>query len=217
LPAAGICFLIGLGAAFGSFAYFGLVLGPIAVLLGFVLSGRTSKAARFLTGLGMVLGILGFTLSLELLPQGTADDSAFSEWIGKKAPDFKLVDTTGTTQRLSDYRGRRVFLVFWGVNCPPCLREIPRLKALVRSLPEEKFQILAISWNPLRWLKKAVRSMKINYPVISSSEPNNEPGIPYSQVWALPTLMVVSPEGTFEKFHIGILSEEELLRLAKGT
>ena len=45
--------------------------------------------------------------------------------IGKKAPDFALVDLNGQKHQLSDYEGQGVFLNFWGTFCKPCEKEFP--------------------------------------------------------------------------------------------
>ena len=39
---------------------------------------------------------------------------------GTKAPDFELASADGTRIRLSDYRGRVVWLYSWSAGCPPC-------------------------------------------------------------------------------------------------
>src|SRR5512146_2487911 len=43
--------------------------------------------------------------------------------VGKPASDFALPDLADTTVRLSDYRGRVVFLNFWATWCKPCQEE----------------------------------------------------------------------------------------------
>lgn len=45
-------------------------------------------------------------------------------------PDFTLTDQYGKTHRLSDYRGKVVFLNFWATWCPPCRGEMPDIQAL---------------------------------------------------------------------------------------
>jgi thiol-disulfide isomerase/thioredoxin len=44
---------------------------------------------------------------------------------GNPAPDFILPDSSGNLIRLSDFRGRIVYVDFWGTWCYPCIQEIP--------------------------------------------------------------------------------------------
>lgn len=46
------------------------------------------------------------------------------------AIDFTLTDQYGKTHRLSDYRGKVVFLNFWATWCPPCRAEMPDIQNL---------------------------------------------------------------------------------------
>ena len=46
------------------------------------------------------------------------------------APAFSLVDATGRTVSLRDFRGQVIFLDFWGTWCAPCLAEMPASEAL---------------------------------------------------------------------------------------
>ncbi len=46
------------------------------------------------------------------------------------APDFELVDQYGQTHKLSDYKGKVVFLNFWATWCPPCKAELPYIQQL---------------------------------------------------------------------------------------
>ena len=43
---------------------------------------------------------------------------------GRKAPDFELADDTGTSRRLSDFRGKPVVLYFYPADdTPGCTKE----------------------------------------------------------------------------------------------
>ncbi len=64
---------------------------------------------------------------------------------GSEAPDFSLPDLDGKMHRLSDYRGKVVFLNFWATWCDPCKDEMPSMEMLHRTLKDKPFVIIAVS------------------------------------------------------------------------
>lgn len=65
--------------------------------------------------------------------------------VGNLAPDFTLSSTTGKTVSLSDYRGKRVMVNFWGTWCPPCRAEMPDMEKFYQ---ENDVEILAVNLTP---------------------------------------------------------------------
>lgn len=64
---------------------------------------------------------------------------------GTAAPDFELPGLDGKTHKLSDYKGKVVFLNFWATWCKPCAEEIPSMQALRENLQAFPFEIVAVS------------------------------------------------------------------------
>ncbi|HET9933192.1 MAG TPA: redoxin domain-containing protein [Polyangiaceae bacterium] len=60
------------------------------------------------------------------------------------APDFALPDLDGRLHRLSDYRGRKVFLVTWASWCG-CRAELPKWQSLHEELSSHGFTVLAVA------------------------------------------------------------------------
>jgi len=54
----------------------------------------------------------------------------------KTAPDFEAFDVNGNKLKLSDFRGKVIYLDFWATNCAPCVRELPAIKILQETLKE---------------------------------------------------------------------------------
>ena len=67
--------------------------------------------------------------------------------VGDPAPDVVVADAvTGEPVRLSDYRGRPVWINFWGSWCPPCRVEFPDLQAAYAGfLAPNGVALLAVS------------------------------------------------------------------------
>jgi len=61
------------------------------------------------------------------------------------AEDAEFEDSNGAKVRLSDFKGKTIFLNFWATWCGPCIEEMPSLEAMARELAPEGMVILAVS------------------------------------------------------------------------
>lgn len=61
------------------------------------------------------------------------------------APDLSLVDVEGRPVKLSDFRGRLVFVNYWASWCGPCRDEMPSLTELTRNFDPRDVVFLAVS------------------------------------------------------------------------
>jgi len=81
-------------------------------------------------------------------PGGNASNEALEETIPEKspieAPDFTLVDQYGKTHKLSDYKGKTVFLNFWATWCPPCLMEMPHIEEMYNQYNKNKDEVIIL-------------------------------------------------------------------------
>lgn len=64
---------------------------------------------------------------------------------GEQAPDFALPDADGKIHRLSDYKGKTVYIDFWGTWCGPCIAEIPATLALHEKYKDEDVVFLNVA------------------------------------------------------------------------
>lgn len=60
------------------------------------------------------------------------------------APDFTLVDQYGNEHKLSDYRGKTVFLNFWATWCSPCKAEMPQIQTLYENYGENEGDLIVL-------------------------------------------------------------------------
>ncbi|MFN2451296.1 MAG: redoxin domain-containing protein [Candidatus Dormibacteria bacterium] len=66
--------------------------------------------------------------------------------VGAPAPEFTLKDETGTPVSLSDFRGRRVVLVFYPMAfSPTCTRELRDLTATAARYQAENAEVVGVS------------------------------------------------------------------------
>lgn len=63
---------------------------------------------------------------------------------GNSSPPLALPDVNGDTVRLSDFRGKVVYIDFWGTWCFPCLKEMPNSLALMEKFKGEDVVFLYV-------------------------------------------------------------------------
>jgi len=118
-----------------------------------------------------------------------------------------LNDTAGKKHKLSDYGGKNVLLVFWATWCGPCIREIPDLIELRKTVSEDDLAILAISNENSSVVKKFVAQSKMNYTILL------DPGVlpaPYNTIRAIPSSFFIDSGGKIKLGSTGMVSLDEI-------
>lgn len=59
--------------------------------------------------------------------------------------DFEAVDLNGNSVKLSDYKGKIIFLNFWATWCPPCQEEMPYMQEVYNEYKDQDVVILAVN------------------------------------------------------------------------
>jgi peroxiredoxin len=92
--------------------------------------------------------------------------------VGRAAPDFALPSLDGQVVRLSDYRGKVVFLNIWATWCGPCREEMPSMEKLYQEMKGEDFEILAVSIDALgaAAVKPFMAELKLTFPVLLDAQ-----------------------------------------------
>ena len=92
--------------------------------------------------------------------------------VGKPAPDFSLPNLDDKTVKLSDYRGKVIFLNFWATWCKPCREEMPSMEVMHKSLEKDGLVVLAVSLDRVTTKKDIppfIKSMNLTFPVLVDS------------------------------------------------
>lgn len=73
---------------------------------------------------------------------------------GQPAIDFTFTDVDGAIHRLSDFRGKVLYLDFWATWCGPCIQESPHFEQLAAKFAGKDVEFIALSTDTSReaWL-----------------------------------------------------------------
>ncbi|RLA72670.1 MAG: TlpA family protein disulfide reductase [Epsilonproteobacteria bacterium] len=128
----------------------------------------------------------------------------------------KTIEVTGTTTGLilEEYKGKIIFLEFFGHRCPPCLKSIGHYKRLQEKY-KDKLVIVAVEVQGMNRssLKAFVKKKKINYVTISQDQAGQiVPYISSRAQWrgSIPYLIILDQKGEVQLMQAGMLPEQEL-------
>ncbi len=123
--------------------------------------------------------------------------------VGKVAPDFALVDLNDKEVRLSNLRGKVVFLNFWATWCKPCKEEMPSMEVLYRNFEKDGLVVLAVSIDRVTTTKDIppfIKSMNLSFPVLIDSWGKTD--MPYKRL-GVPETFIIDQEGVIREIVIG--------------
>jgi peroxiredoxin len=123
--------------------------------------------------------------------------------VGKPAPDFSLTDLNDKPYRLSDFRGKVVFLNFWATWCKPCREEMPSMEILNRNFEKDGLVILAVSIDRVTTTKDIppfVKGLNLTFPVLVDSWGRTDK--PYKRM-GVPETFIIDQHGIIQEIVIG--------------
>lgn len=193
---------------------------------------------------GAILIIIGImTLSgfnLNILAAGQQPQNANADYIAKaeepakeakeeKLPayDFELKDQYGNTHKLSDYKGKVVFLNFWATWCPPCREEMPHIEEIYKEYGYNKNDVVilgaaspATAENPSpqdeseEKIKAFLTKNNYTFPVVFDIK-----GEIFRNYYinAFPTTFMIDREGNIMGYVAGGLSKENMKKIIEMT
>ena len=100
--------------------------------------------------------------------------------IGKKAPDFTLLDQDGKKVKLSDFKGKRVVVFFYPkAMTPGCTREACDFRDEVAAFTKKKVAVLGISKDTPAGQKKFQEKYELPFPLLSDA------GLEVQKAWGV--------------------------------
>lgn len=138
-----------------------------------------------------------------------------THYIGKRAPDFILTDTTGRRYTLNDFEGKIVLIDVWASWCGPCIKEFPYLHELEKKLyGNDNFKLLSVSTDDTKqiWVKNGL--LKFNPPGLGLWVGKGKEFSRDYNIDLIPVLILLDKKGNFIDFNPPRASEgDKLYRL----
>jgi peroxiredoxin len=103
------------------------------------------SAKRALRGACFLIVLAGIAAAAAGDPDAFRSLSLIKPSRPQAAKDFSVQSPDGRTIRLTDYRGKVVFLNFWATWCPPCREEMPAMERLYQKYRDRGLVVLAVS------------------------------------------------------------------------
>lgn len=186
-----------------------LRLAAAAAVVGLLVLGLWLGGVIFRPAAEQVQTRDGLTISIS--PANTAIDTPNPHGrevglrVGDLAPDFEFTDIEGRRLRLSDFRGRVVFLNFWATWCGPCRFEMPDMMTLLERYEERGLAVIAM--NNGEAYAPAVRfldSLDLSFTAVGL-DPTQDVVRRY-QIIGMPTSYFIDAEGIITRVHAGQLN-----------
>ena len=200
--------------------------GILMIIMGvLMLTGKLNGTSASLGGTEQESNVAEQTeeggIEASAISQEKEDDSE-----GEKltpAVDFSLMDQYGNTHTLSQYKGKTIFLNFWGTWCPPCRAEMPDIQKLYEEFDQEGEDALIILGvaAPNLGKEKSEDGIKTfleengyTYPVLMDTDAELFQTYGIS---SFPTTFMIDRDGNLFGYATGQLSEETMRSIIQQT
>ncbi|MEA2574520.1 MAG: hypothetical protein QOH93_1818 [Chloroflexia bacterium] len=160
-------------------------------------------SAAVVVAVGLALFFGWRMLSTPSTPVGTTQIRA---QLGSLAPDFELRDiNTGKMVKLSELRGRPVWVNFWATWCPPCAEEMPEMQKLYNQYKQSDLALLGVD---VQENEEAVRKFtggRFNWTFLLDTDGKV---VDRYLVGGLPTHFFIDKDGIIRAIYMGALSPD---------
>src|SRR4249919_2039503 len=91
--------------------------------------------------------------------------------VGQKAPDFTVVDDSGKTVKLSDYKGKRVVLYFYPKDdTPGCTKEACSFRDADQTFAEKGIKVFGVSTDDEKSHQKFISKFQLPFDLIADTD-----------------------------------------------
>jgi thiol-disulfide isomerase/thioredoxin len=122
-----------------------------------------------------------------------------------------LPDLQGTSQRISQWRGKVLVVNFWASWCEPCRKEIPEFIEIQNQFRDQGLVFVGIAVDQPQKAAAFSQDIGINYPVLTGGmEAMSLAEAAGNRQGALPFTVIIDRSGKIISTHLGLLSRSKL-------
>lgn len=156
---------------------------------------KSIKKGQFIT-IGMATyQNLGVNLDKQVLRLKKVEDVKYSGQVGYYAKPFVANDFVSQQKiSLDSYKGKFLFLEFWGSWCGPCVEDIPELKDAYDKVDKSRVDFLGVARDEAEPLKKMLEKKDIRWKQILCKE-EDDPLLKDYGVTGYPASFLIDPTG----------------------
>lgn len=115
--------------------------------------------------------------------------------------------SNGSEGKYADFSGKWLLINYWAEWCKPCITEIPELNQFAAD--NKDANVIGINYDvfPIEKEQAIIKKLNIKFPVVRARMHEH---YGYSMPMALPTTVVISPDGKVKKILAGPQTAETL-------
>ena len=150
-------------------------------------------------------------------PSGVGSSQAFTPTghasgpapkIGQAAPDFTVQALDGKTYKLSDFRGKPVWINFWASWCPPCRAENPDIEEVYQANQANGLVVLGVAIGEEDGnVRGYVDRTGLNYTI--GLDRGQDIAATY-RIVGIPTHYFIDKDGILREWRIGSMSKKTM-------
>ena len=126
--------------------------------------------------------------------------------VGQTAPDFEGATLDGDRVRLSDLKGKQVWINFWASWCPPCRAETPDIIAAFDQHKDRGLVLLMVNLGETAdAARQYVQASKLNGTVVL--DPERSIAARY-HINGIPTHIFIGADGSVQRIFVGSVNRD---------
>lgn len=177
---------------------------------------------------GLVMFINGFEGRLDYFEKPTKNEVENNQSLNNqknnektKALDFSLYDQYGKEHKLSDYKGKTIFLNFWATWCPPCKEEMPYIEQLYKEYNKNNDDVIILGLTSPNLgnevsqsdIEKFLKDENYTFPVMFDEDGS----LTYQYgINSFPSTFVVDKEGYIKQYVPGAMDKETMKQIIEN-